>query len=89
MVLENTLEELKANYTGKLKGAWLMRAAAPDVPAYFTAPGRRYTKDELDAMEAPPRSNELGVANPNAAGRAGAAGGPGNAPAAPTPGVTL
>jgi hypothetical protein len=86
MATENTLEELKAKYAGKLKGAWVMRTAAPDVPAYFTAPGKRYTKDELDAMEAPAHPTELGVANPNAAGRAG---GRGNAPAAPAaPGVT-
>ena len=88
MVTENTLEEIK-QYAGKLKGAWVMRAAAPDVPAYFTAPGKRYTKEELDAMEAPPRGLEFGVANPNAAGRGGAGGGRGNAPAAAaTPGVT-
>ena len=89
MVTENTLEELRTKYAGKLKGAWLMRSAAPDVAAYFTAPGRRYTKEELDAMEAPPRAAEFGVANPNAAGGAGGvAGGRGNAPAAATPGVT-
>ena len=52
MVTENTLEELKAKYAGKLKGAWLLRSEAPDVPAYFTAPGKRYTAEELDAMEA-------------------------------------
>ena len=91
MITENTLEELKAKYTGKLKGAWVLRSAAPDVAAYFTAPGKRYTKDELDLMESPARTNELGTAT---AGRGGApaAGGPGgrggaNAPAA-TPGST-
>jgi hypothetical protein len=90
MVTENTLEDLKAKYTGKLKGAWLLRAPAPDVAAYFTAPAKRYTKDELDAMESPARTNELGTVNPNAAGRAGgaAAGRAGGAPPAATPGVT-
>lgn len=88
MVTENTLEELKAKYTGKLKGAWLLRAPAPDVAAYWTAPAKRFSKDELDAMESPARA-EFGVANPNAAGRAGgAAAGRGGAAAAPTPGVT-
>jgi acetylornithine deacetylase/succinyl-diaminopimelate desuccinylase-like protein len=87
MVTENTLEELKAKYTGKLKGAWVLRTAPPDVAAYWNAPARRYTKDELDAMESPART-EFGVVNPAAAGRAGGAAGRGGAPAAPTPGVT-
>ena len=87
MVTENTLEELKAKYTGKLKGAWVMRTAAPNVAAYWTAPARRHTRDELDAMESPART-EFGVTNPAAAGRAGGAAGRGGAPAAPTPGVT-
>ena len=86
MVTENTLEELKAKYTGKLKGAWVMRAPAPDVAAYWTAPAKRFSKDELDAMESPART-EFGVVNPAAAARAGGAG-RGGAPAAPTPGVT-
>lgn len=69
MITEGTLEELKAKYTGKLKGAWVMRSPAPDVAAYFSAPGKRYTKEELDLMESPARTNELGAA----AGRGGAA----------------
>jgi hypothetical protein len=85
MVTENTLEELKAKYAGKLKGAWLLRSAAPDVQAYWDAPAKRYTQEELDAMEAPARTNELG--QPAPAGRGNAFGGRGNAAAA-TPGVT-
>lgn len=85
MATENTLEELKAKYTGKLKGAWVMRTPAPDVAAYWTAPAKRYTKDELDAMESPART-EFGVAR---AGGAGAAAGRiGGAPVAPAAGVT-
>ena len=89
MVTENTLEELKTKYAGKLKGAWLLRTAAPDVPAYFTAPGKRYTKEELDAMESPARTNELGSAPAGGRGAAPApGGGRGGAPAAATPGAT-
>ena len=80
MVTENTLEELKAKYTGKLKGAWILRTPPPDVAAYWTAPAKRYTREELDAMESPAYP-EFGVVNPAAAGRGGA-------PAAPAPGVT-
>ena len=85
MATENTLEELKAKYTGKLKGAWVLRTPAPDVAAYWTAPAKRYTKDELDAMESPART-EFGVARAGGAGAAPA--GRGGAAAAPTPGVT-
>ena len=85
MVTENTAEELQAKYAGgKLKGKWVITAAAPDVPAYFTAPGKRYTKEELDKMDSPDHPAEMGAAAPGgrgaapappAGGRGGAAGG--------------
>jgi len=86
MVTENTLEELKAKYAGKLRGAWLLRTPPPDVAAYWAAPAKRFTPEELDAMESPEHP-EFGVVSPAAAARAGG-GGRGGAPAAPTPGVT-
>lgn len=89
MVTENTLEELKAKHAGKLKNAWVMRTAPPDVAAYWTAPATRFSKEQLDAMETPARQ-EFGVAVPGRAGGAAAFAGGGRAGGAPaaTPGVT-
>ncbi len=44
MVTETTEQDLKAKYAGgKLKGKWVITSPAPDVAAYFTAPGKRYS----------------------------------------------
>jgi hypothetical protein len=75
-----TNEEELAQYKGKLRGKWVLAGAAPDVPAYWTAPSHRYTAEELDAIElGTPAGPEFGLAPP---GGRGARGGPG-APAAP------
>jgi len=50
LVTAATPEELAA-YKGKLKGKWVMTQAVPDVPAYWTVISKRYTMDELAAME--------------------------------------
>lgn len=77
LVTETAEEDLK-KYAGKLKGKWILTQAAPDVPAYWTAPARRETPQSLEAMEMnPPAGFEFGVANPNAAGRGGPGGGRG------------
>ena len=50
-------EELKAKHpAGKLKGKWMLRAAAPDVAAYWTAPAQRYTKEQLETHREPEAS---------------------------------
>ena len=82
MVTGTTLEDLKA-HAGQLKGKWLLRAEAPDVPAYWTAPAHRYTQADLDAFENPAHPAELGVTPPGGR-QGGAAGGRGNANG-PTP----
>ena len=71
-------EELAA-YKGKLKGKWVMLGAVPDVPAYWEPQAKRYTPEQLAAMELnpPPPQLEFGVVPPGA-GRGGAP-----APAAP------
>jgi hypothetical protein len=91
MVTATTEEDLAA-FKGKLKGKWVLTQAAPDVVAMWNAPSKRYTPDELDAMElaTPPPPREFGVPDPNAGRQGGAPaaaaparqGGPG-APAAP------
>jgi carboxypeptidase Q len=74
---------------GTLKGKFVLTQAPPDVAAYWTPQASRYTKEQLDAMEAAPTVPELGLAAPGAAGRGGAGarvggapGGPGGAPGA-------
>ena len=50
MVTANTDADL-AKYKGKLRGKWIITAPPPDVAAFWTAPAKRYTNDELLAME--------------------------------------
>jgi hypothetical protein len=79
VLITATTEADLAAYKGKLKGKWVMLGAVPDVPAYWDAQAKRYTSEQLAAMElnpAPPPL-EFGVTPPGA-GRGGAP-----APAAP------
>ena len=67
LVTETTQEELKAKYAGgKLRGKWVITAAAPDVAAYWNPPASAYTKEELERMDSPEHPAEFGV---DAAGR--------------------
>jgi hypothetical protein len=50
LVTATTPEDLAA-YKGKLKGKWVLTQAVPDVAAYWTVISKRYTLDELAAME--------------------------------------
>ena len=71
---------------GTLRGKFVLTQAPPDVAAFWTPQASRYTREQLDAMEAAPTPAEFGLAAPGAAGRgnAGRAGGaPGGAPAGP------
>jgi hypothetical protein len=84
LVTSNNPEELKA-LSGKLRGKFVLTQNAPDVAAYFDPQSRRYTTEQLDAMEKPAAPRGGGAAQP---GRAGgqpgqAAGAPAGAPAAP------
>jgi hypothetical protein len=87
-----TTEEELAQFKGTLRGKWVLTQAAPDVPAYWDPPAKRYTREELAAMElSPPPGAELGITPPGGAraggpGQAAPArqGGPG-APTAPAP----
>jgi hypothetical protein len=87
LVTDNTLEDLQKR-AGQLKGKWLLRAAAPDVAAYWNAPSHRYTQAELDAFENPPHPAEFGVTQPGRGGAGAPGGGRGGNAAQPTPGVT-
>jgi len=79
VLMTATTEADLTAYKGKLKGKWIMLGAVPDVPAYWDPQAKRYTPEQLAAMElnpAPPQL-EFGVVPPGA-GRGGAP-----APAAP------
>jgi hypothetical protein len=79
-VSETTEADLRAKYPkGALKGKWVITAAPRDqVPAYFNAPGSRYTTEQLDRMEnpPPPDPNAAGRGRQGQAGRQGRAGEP-------------
>ncbi len=76
LVTAVTAEDLAA-FKGKLKGKWVLTVAAPDVPAYWTPISKRYTLDELAAMELQSAPGlEFGITPP---------GGQRGAPAVPTP----
>ena len=79
LVTATTAEEL-APLKGTLRGKWIITQSAPDVPATWEAPARRYTPEQLAALEGPTSAVEFGVTAPG--GRAGA--GPG-APAQQLP----
>jgi carboxypeptidase Q len=74
-------EEELAKYKGKLKGKWVLTAAAPDVPAFWEPPAKRFKPEELAAMETfpPPPATEFGITPPGAQGQRAAT------PAAPAP----
>jgi hypothetical protein len=83
LVTETTEEALKAKYKpGQLKGKWVISAAAPNVNAYFNAPGTRYTTEQLDRMENPPPPDPNAPARGGGGGRNQAAGAPPAAAAA-------
>ncbi len=81
LVTATTPEDLAA-YKGKLKSKWVLTQAVPDVPAYWTVISKRYTNDELAAMELDPAPGlEFGVTPPGQRGGAPVVA----APAAPAP----
>jgi hypothetical protein len=79
---DNTKEAIEEKFpAGKLKGKWIVAAAAPDVTPYLTAPGNRYTPEQLDRMENPPPPD------PNAPARGGRQGQQGGRAGAPPAGA--
>jgi hypothetical protein len=72
----NTPEDLE-DCRGKLRGKFVMTAAASNLPAVFQAPGSRLTEQQLQAMANPPQRG--------AGGGRGGGGGQGARGAAPIP----
>ena len=70
LVTATTPEDLAA-YKGKLNGKWVLTQAVPDVPAYWTVISKRYTSEELAALELYPAPGlEFGVTPPGQRGGA-------------------
>jgi acetylornithine deacetylase/succinyl-diaminopimelate desuccinylase-like protein len=83
LVTATTPEDL-AQYKGKLKGKWVMTQEMPDVPAYWDAIAKRYTPEQLQAMElATAPQPEFGVTPPGGGRQGGAPAGRQGGPAAP------
>ncbi len=74
LAILNTAEDLE-DCRGKLRGKFVMTAAAPAVPAQFRAPGSRLTDEQLQALANPQQRG----------GRGGQGGQRGNAGAANAP----
>jgi len=87
LVTSTDPDEVK-KLSGKLRGKFVLTQNAPEVAAYFDPQGRRYTPEQLDAMEKP--AAPRGGGDPAQQGRggrqgqAGRAGGAGAAVSAPT-----
>jgi len=76
LVTAATPEDLAA-YKGKLKGKWVLTQAVPDVPAYWTVISKRYTSEELAALELFPAPGlEFGITPPGQRGGAPAVAAP-------------
>ena len=74
-LVKATTEEELALYKGTLKGKWVLLGEAPKVPAFWDARAKRYTEDQLSALEMqpPPPELEFGVTPPGQRGGAPAA----------------
>ena len=62
LVVETTEKELKEKYAGKLRGKWILGQAPVEMRAQWDPVARRYTREQLDAMETPARPPENGPA---------------------------
>ncbi len=51
VLMTATKEAELADYKGKVKGKWVLLGPAPDVSALWEASAKRYTREDLEAME--------------------------------------
>ena len=79
VLIPTSAEEEVKKFSGQLKGKFVLRQAPPDIAAFWNPAATRYTREQLDAMEAPNRGTEFGVTAPGAAGRGQAGRGGGGA----------
>ncbi len=69
LVVETDERTLKEKYAGKLRGKWVLGQGAPELRAQWDPVARRYSKEQLDAMETPPRPPEQGTPRTPSANR--------------------
>lgn len=60
LVTETDEKTLKEKYAGKLRGKWILGQAPTVMRAQWDAVAKRYTNDQLDALEIPARPPENG-----------------------------
>jgi hypothetical protein len=71
VLIPSTAEEDVKKFSGQLKGKFVLRQVPPDIAAFWNPAATRYTREQLDAMEAPNRGPEFGVTPPGARGAGG------------------
>ena len=76
MLVAETEEADLQKYAGKLKGAFVLPSAPPDVAAFWDPSARRLTREELDRAETP-QAPEFGLGAPGGRGGRGAVAGGG------------
>ena len=64
LVTETTEKDLKEKWAGKLRGKWVLGQAPIEMRAQWDPVARRYTREQLDAMETPARPPENGPPTP-------------------------
>jgi hypothetical protein len=64
LVPETDEAELKAKYSGKLRGKWILGQVPVQMLAQWSAVAKRLTREDLDAMEVPGRPPENGTPPP-------------------------
>jgi carboxypeptidase Q len=77
LVIETTEKDLKDKWAGKLRGKWVLGQAPAEMRAQWDPVARRYTREQLDALETPARPAENGQNTPGGPGSPGGPGGPG------------
>ena len=69
LATETDEKALKEKYSGKLRGKWVLGQAPIEMRAQWDPVARRYTREQLDALETPARPTEQGSPGPTFAGR--------------------
>src|SRR5690606_4537708 len=54
LAIETDEKTLREKYAGRLRGTWVLAQAPAELRAQWDPVARRYTKEQLDAMESPP-----------------------------------
>ncbi|MDP3739142.1 MAG: M20/M25/M40 family metallo-hydrolase [Hyphomonadaceae bacterium] len=61
LVTETEEKDLKASWSGKLRGKWVLGQAPIEMKAQWDPVAKRYTREQLDGLETPARPPEQGA----------------------------